>query len=381
LTTARNLKDLPVSPNVPANARSLCIAVIVSLFSLALAHWLAPLEDVVLQQITPALADLGLKLPGTEAKSGQFSSFVQFLILFGTAVAAAESGLRLKSLAKLIAPALILFLGSCFVQTALFVAFSITPLFATTIVVTILGAAGGLLVEQYLQKQKLMESKTYELFLRNEELGKARLDLVRQDETARRVLAADLHDQVLNDLKKIMETFNKFEKDPNDREASGAIRAGFNKTLTDIREIMDDLCPIMLQNFGMRAAVEDCLEKGKERSGFDIKFDCTVDDEVLEKLTEVEQALLFRLAQESITNISKHAKARNVAILIERNKDNLNISIEDDGVGIDYKTVSHQSRGLSYMKLRADLIDAAVEWKPGREGKGTKVVIIFPLPV
>lgn len=373
------MKDLQVGPSIPKNARSLCIGLVVSLVSIAVAQQVMPIEGELAQQISPALADFGFK--SVSVKPGLLTSVLQFAALLTTATVGAEIGLRLKKSPNLIPASVILFLGSCFLEVVLFTVAGVMPLFASTLVATVLSGAAGRLTEENVQKQKAIESQYYELLMRTKERDSAHLSLVKQNEVERRILAADLHDQVLNDLKKIMETFSEFEKDPSNKAASGSIRSSFQKTMSDIREIMDDLCPIMLQNFGLRAAIEDCLDKGKERSGYETTFKCTVDDDHLEKISEVDQALLFRLVQESLTNISKHANAANVSISIEQNKGDLNISIEDDGKGIDYKTISHQSRGLRYMKLRADLIDATVEWKAGRDGKGTKVVIIFPLPV
>jgi signal transduction histidine kinase len=383
LTTAKNLKNLPMGPSIPKEARSLCIGLTVSLICLALAQLLAPLETEIAKQITPALAANGLKmveLSGTSNSLSTLIRFVWFICLLVTAIIAAESAPRLKQPPNIVAVSIGLFLLASYVQILLFEKVGVPPLIATSLIATALASYGGWQMEQNIQRKKVMESQYYELFMRKEELADARLALVRQNEIERRILAADLHDQVLNDLKKILEQFSLFEKSPEDKATSGAIRAGFNKTMNDIREIMDDLCPIMLQNFGMRAAIEDCLDKGKERAGYETKFVCTIDDDILEKLSEVEQALLFRLVQESLTNIGKHAQAKNVQITIEQNKTNLNIVIEDDGKGIDFKNISHQSRGLRYMKLRADLIDASVDWRNGRNDKGTKVVIIFPLP-
>ncbi len=380
LTTAKNLKNLPMGPSIPKEARSLSIGLTVSLVALALAQLLAPVETEVVKQITPALADFGIKIGESTARSYPLSTLIQFFCLLGTAVIASESAPRLKQTPNIVAVSIGLFVLSSYVQILLYEKVGVPPLIATSLIATALASLAGWQMEQSIQRKKVIESQYYELFMRKEELADARLALVRQNEIERRILAADLHDQVLNDLKKILEQFSQFEKSPENKATSGAIHAGFNKTMNDIREIMDDLCPIMLQNFGMRAAIEDCLDKGKERAGYQTKFVCTVDDNILEKLSEVEQALLFRLVQESLTNIAKHAQAKNVQITIEQNKTNLNIVIEDDGKGIDFKNISHQSRGLRYMKLRADLIDASVDWKNGRDDKGTRVDIIFPLP-
>jgi len=374
LTTANSLQNSDLKPvkNLPRWARTLLTGLAISLLALALAQQIAFLEAELAKQLLPALAELG----GKASNQADWTKYLQFLLLFLVSSLAVETGQRLKQTAGLVVVTIQWNLLAFLVQAFLL---QVTPIVISTLIATALATLSGVHFRQTAQRNKLLESQYYEIFIRNRELGQARLDLVEQEEIGRRLLAADLHDQVLNDLKKIVETFSQFEKEPENKEASSAIRAGFNKTMNDIREIMDDLCPIMLQNFGMRAAIEDCLEKGKERSGYKIKFDSDIDDDVLDKLSLVQQSLLFRLVQESLTNISKHAQAKNVSILIGGTKTKLEISIEDDGKGIDYKNISHQSRGLRYMKLRADLINANVDWKPGRNDKGTKVVITFPL--
>lgn len=272
-----------------------------------------------------------------------------------------------------------IFLVSAALQLLVLPKLGVLPLLLTSSITSALSCAVGLIVRQRARSNKVLESQYYELMIRNRELNDARRALVERDEMERRILAADLHDQVLNDLKKIVEDFSKFEKEPDNKAIGNTIRSDFTKTMNQIREIMDDLSPIMLQNFGLRAALEDCLDKGKERSGYDTDFECEVDDDVLDKLSLVQQSLLFRLVQESLTNISKHAKATKVSITVAKKNEMLSISIEDNGKGIDYDNISHQSRGLRYMKLRADLINALVEWKPGRDNKGTKVVITRPM--
>lgn len=239
----------------------------------------------------------------------------------------------------------------------------------------ILGGIGSGLVLRYREDaRRRMESHYYELKLKNKELLETRLDLLKQDEMERRILAADLHDQVLNDLKQVAQRFDKYTTEP-DPENAEKIKAMTNQVMSEIREVMESLSPSVLEHLGLGAAIEDCLRRGSERSGFKSRFKGKIDSSDLDCLSMVEQGLLYRLVQESITNICKHAGASTVRATMELEDGELLIKITDDGKGIDPAKVRGDSRGLKYMRYRADLIGATIGWKPGEQGKGTTVEI------
>lgn len=385
MTSAKSPQNSLAAPvNIPRQVQTLGLAIAIGLLNLGLAQQINLFEFEIVQQIANALAENKIRIDTARmaANVGTAASLVQLCILVAISwVVITISANRnfLKSTgAKLIA-SLQFYLLTSIIQVVVLSNLNVMPMLASSAITTMLSCATGIILLQRAQQNKVFESQYYELKLRNDELFKLNLALVERDEVERRILAADLHDQVLNDLKKILENFSQFEKDPENKATSTLIRSDFNKTMTHIREIMDDLSPIMLQNFGLRAALEDCLEKGRERSGYSIDFQCDVDDDVLDKLSMVPQTLLYRLVQESLTNVSKHANASKVSIEVRLKNGNLLIAIEDNGKGIDYNNISHQSRGLRYMKLRADLINAVVDWKPGKDGKGTRVVITRPM--
>jgi signal transduction histidine kinase len=241
------------------------------------------------------------------------------------------------------------------------------------------GFAGGLILRAREDRRRELEAHYYELKIKNQELLDTRLTLLKQDEIERRVLAADLHDQVLNDLKQVAQRFERYTQDHDEQNAQ-AIRDLTNQVMREIREVMDSLSPSVLEHLGLAAAVEDCLRRGSERAGFKVRFKNRIDMSELECLSMVEQGLLYRLVQESITNICKHAGASTVRATIEREGEEiLLIRISDDGKGIDPALMRADSRGLKYMRYRADLIGATIGWKPGDNGKGTTVEIRLSL--
>jgi signal transduction histidine kinase len=239
-----------------------------------------------------------------------------------------------------------------------------------------LGSIVGAAQTHWQKKKSIDQTKDIELKLRNKQLEESRLLLVKNDEMDRRLLAADLHDQILNDLKIAMKHLSEY-RNSKDESTADRLTLQLNQTMSDIRELMDNLNPVMLECFGLRAGLEDCAESFARRGGFKVDFVCDVSEEKLNDLQPVEQQLLYRLVQESLTNIYKHALAKNVSLKVSEDNQLLTIQVTDDGIGISEKS-EKTSRGLKYMHLRAGLIGASVKWTSPFEGKGTRVEIFLP---
>jgi two-component system, NarL family, sensor kinase len=244
----------------------------------------------------------------------------------------------------------------------------------TFIVSIALGLAGGYTIRRWDEADIRMQSQFYQLSLRNNELRDVRLQMVRQDEVERRMLAADLHDQVLNDMKRLRKKFELYAKDRSD-EQKAEIDQILAATMVEIREVMDSLCPSALEHLGLSAALEDCLRKAGEKGGFKARFKSKLDDSDVEKLSLVEQSLLYRLVQEALTNVIKHAEAKTVRLNAEKDGESLLVTVSDDGKGIPEGKMNEDSRGLRYMRQRADLIGATISFRAG-EGVGSPGAVV-----
>ncbi len=249
---------------------------------------------------------------------------------------------------------------------------SLAPL--TFVAAIVLGLAGGYAMRRWDAEDSRMESQFYQLRLRNNELRDVRLQMVRQDEVERRMLAADLHDQVLNDMKRLRKKFESYAKERTD-EQKAEIDQILAATMVEIREVMDSLCPSALEHLGLTAALEDCARKAGEKGGFKARCKSKVEDADAEKLSIVEQSLLYRLVQEALTNVIKHAQAKTVRINSEVDGSDLVVTIADDGKGIPAGKMSEESRGLRYMRQRADLIGATISFRAG-EGVASPGTIV-----
>jgi signal transduction histidine kinase len=239
------------------------------------------------------------------------------------------------------------------------------------------GFAWGEFDRQAKLKKKDAEKNVLILSLKENELQEAHLQLVKQDEADRRILASDLHDQVLNDLKSLRSAFEGLKQltDEETRAAKTAeIEALIDQTTGQVREVMENLTPSVLENLGLASALDDLLRRSGSRGKLKVRFKNDAED-ALDKLSKIEELLLFRTVQESLSNIIKHAQASRVEISVAKKDGELVISIVDDGRGIPQDKERGQSRGLRYMRQRADLMGARIAWLPGREDKGCLVEI------
>lgn len=214
-----------------------------------------------------------------------------------------------------------------------------------------------------------------EIKIRSQQFIEQQLDIIKQDELERKALAGDLHDQILNDLKQLKDNIGKISESEMTERIDHASR--------NIREVMDSLSPVILENLGLLASLEDCLRRGAEEANYKLRVKYLVDKNAFDNYTLVEQTLVFRMVQEVKNNICKHSKATKVRVSAAKVNNQIKIVIEDDGVGIESGEgkSNGSSRGLLYMKQRASLIGANVHWRPASENgdkKGCVVEIFLP---
>jgi PAS domain S-box-containing protein len=175
--------------------------------------------------------------------------------------------------------------------------------------------------------------------------------LVVQEEE-RRHLAQELHDelgQCMTAIQADAENIHELSKNSSPRIASSAnaIVNVSTRMYDVVHSMMQRLRPSVLDNFGLVAAVEEELDAWKARyPGVDCRFEKHGD---LENLGEQINISLYRIVQESLTNIAKHAAASRVVVVLSRGNDMIRLNIEDNGRGMD---VDKPSRGLGLMGMR-----------------------------
>lgn len=151
------------------------------------------------------------------------------------------------------------------------------------------------------------------------------------------------------------------------------------ETIGIVRRISHELRPGVLDHFGLGAALEWLAEQYQERSA--LKFEVQNDVEAhLDDLDPDLATALFRIFQEAITNIVKHAEAQKVKVKLGREEDHLILSVSDDGIGLNKKNIkTSASLGLLNMQERVLPWHGEVS-VTGKPGKGTQVLVKVPLP-
>lgn len=217
----------------------------------------------------------------------------------------------------------------------------------------------------------------------NRELADARLQLANETEAERRRIARDLHDQTLADLRNLALLVDRLPASdgqnvrPNRApSAPGALRSEIELISQEVRRICEDLSPSALENVGLSAALQFALAHAVEHAAPDCKFEYefVCDDGLDEKLNlpASVQIQIYRVAQEALSNICRHANAKHVKMSIAVTESGVfDLQIEDDGRGFDRSgTKKKPGRGVANIRARASMIDAEVDWTK-REGGGT----------
>jgi signal transduction histidine kinase/streptogramin lyase len=211
----------------------------------------------------------------------------------------------------------------------------------------------------------------------NHELAGARLELANEAERERRRIARDLHDQTLADLRHLLmltdqlpvaERSNGHSKQLDANTFRGEIEAVSN----EIRRICEDLSPSVLENVGLAAALEWALSNAVAHAPPDCKFEYEfVCDDSLEERTRFApgvQMQIYRIAQEAVSNICRHANARRVRLNVKTFPEgDFLMTLEDDGRDFDPQSKKKKGRGLANIRARASLIEAEVSWERDRK--------------
>lgn len=207
-------------------------------------------------------------------------------------------------------------------------------------------------------------------------------------EAERSRIARDLHDGPVQLLAGLVRAADLIEKERHSDTAAFTaaverLRGMSEAALTELRSVTRDLRPMTLHRLGLQAALRSLASDVTERSGVvvDLQFDEG------EPLPEEVELCIFRIVQEALTNVAKHAQATHVLAEIRRSPSEVHVEIRDNGRGAmlpaDPSDLAHRGRfGVLGMRERAALFNGTLEMVspvPGGDGHGTSVVLRIPL--
>jgi signal transduction histidine kinase len=209
--------------------------------------------------------------------------------------------------------------------------------------------------------------------------GDALRRVVEGQELERKRLARELHDETGQALTSILLGLRSIEDatrdQPQVRESVLALRELVVSTLHDVRRLAVELRPKALDDFGLVPALERLAETFGEQTDVDVQVQAALGEERLEP--EIETAL-YRIVQEALTNVVKHAHARTISVVLTKRGDSVTALIEDDGQGFDPSQASGDGLGLLGMRERIALLRGRVAVESS-EGSGTTVVVEVPV--
>jgi signal transduction histidine kinase len=216
------------------------------------------------------------------------------------------------------------------------------------------------------------------------ETSRQRQDLARRlltaQEEERRWIAADVHDgpvQTLVALGIRLELLARRLADPEERAEMERIRATLADALTGLRTLMVELRPVALDRDGLEAALREHHARMEANGGPAVAL---VADLRSEPPAEA-QAILFRIAQEALANVHKHAAASQVTVTLADDGEGARLSVRDDGRGFDpERAVAPGHLGLATMQDRATMAGGwcRVESAPGAGATVTAWVPVTP---
>jgi len=200
---------------------------------------------------------------------------------------------------------------------------------------------------------------------------------VREQEKAR--IARELHDELAQSLTALKMDTDWVRANLGKTEAASDRLAAMLRLLDDAvastRRIAADLRPLVLDDLGLVSAVEWVASSFTQRTGVPCELDL---DEDLD-LQEPYATAVFRMVQESLANVAKHAGARQVRVRLARSDGRVELTVQDDGAGFDVRHARKpQSLGLVGLRERAKLLRGNVEIASA-PGQGTRVEARIPL--
>ncbi len=201
--------------------------------------------------------------------------------------------------------------------------------------------------------------------------------IVEAQELERRRLARELHDQTGQELTSVLlglKAVGEAKNDDEHAEALAAVREQVLETLHDVRRLAVELRPKALDDFGLTPALERLRDTFSQQTGMRVELESRIG----ERLPADVETALYRIVQEALTNIVKHAQASTISIVLAHQAGAVTALIEDDGRGFSRDDAGGDGLGLLGMGERLALLGGKLKIESS-PGAGTTIVAEVPL--
>jgi len=231
-----------------------------------------------------------------------------------------------------------------------------------------------------LASEKLRLSE--ELAAREEQIRELASHMVEVEERERRRISRELHDeagQLLLCLPLQLDMIERAVPDAPARLGAGLAEARemVGRAVVEIRRLISDLSPAVLEQLGLGAAVRQLVNRFRTLQGVPVRLHLPR----LAPLEERTELVVYRLVQECCSNIARHSSASKVIISLSTADKTLRLCVEDDGVGfrVEEALARRESFGLAGMRERVALFGGQFQVR-SRPGHGSSIRIVLPLP-
>jgi PAS domain S-box-containing protein len=209
--------------------------------------------------------------------------------------------------------------------------------------------------------------------------------LLTAQETERKRISRELHDELGQALAvlKLKVSFIEgglLQDQTAIREECKDALQYMDQVIENVRRLSRDLSPSILEDLGLRAALGWLINNIIKNNNAKVTFEM---EDIDHLLSQNAQIIIYRILQEALTNVAKHAEAKNISVVIKKAKDRVSFRVEDDGKGFDVVKVARREPmekglGLATMEERARMLGGALDlWS--QEGKGTRMTFDIPM--
>jgi PAS domain S-box-containing protein len=244
--------------------------------------------------------------------------------------------------------------------------------------VPILNAAGETeMLLLSLQDVTERERASQQLRKYQESLRSLAMELTRTEEQQRRRIATVIHDDVTQNLafaKMKTALIRRSEDVATVRRELGPLEAALDEAIQNARNLTFEVSPPILYEIGFQPALKWLVEQMSERHGYQARLQA---DQEEQPLSEDVQVTLFQAVRELLTNVAKHARAKQVTVAVQREGDFVQVVVSDDGVGFT-DTGERLGFGLFNIQERLSYLGGELEVE-GRPGQGARFTLRAPL--
>jgi signal transduction histidine kinase len=234
-------------------------------------------------------------------------------------------------------------------------------------------------VHKMVTAASLSEERRVQLEKANEGLQHLSVHVLNVQDEERRRVARELHDGVGQYLVAIKMSCDRALAASRDAAQAGALRESISlleRCTSEVRTLSHLLHPPLLEEIGLASAIPWYAEGFTERSGVAVQVELP---EGLERLPQPMELVLFRVLQESLTNIHRHARTKTALVALEVQDGHARLVVEDGGQGFDFMHGQPEHPGVGIASMRERVREAGGEFRITSSPRGTRVEATIPL--